>query len=168
MPACYTLIANSGTAEDQSGFMPAPMRILLGRDRLMKFRYALLAAASMIYFSFGVALADDADELDATMRLMDDAEAQLPEAVTRPIQLPEHLRVDSVAAEKSAPGHETANAARDNEQRQSGIENAAEARERANDMSEEAKEDRENRGRSEDRPDPPNRPDPPDPGGPPN
>jgi hypothetical protein len=143
--------------------MPALIPLLLGRDSLMKCRYALLAAA-MTCFSFSVALADDADELDATMRLMDDAEAQLPEAVTRPIQLPEHLRDDSVAAEKSASGHETANAARDDEHRQSGIDDAAEARERAHEISEEAKESRENRGRSED---PPNRPDPPNPNGPP-
>ena len=134
----------------------------------MKYRYALFAAAIMAQFSFSPALADDADELDATMRLMDDAEAQLPAAVTKPISLPEHLRVDSVAADKGPPGHGTANAARDNEHRQSAIENAAEARDRANEMSEEAKEDRENRGRSEDHPDPPNRPDPNNPGGPPN
>jgi hypothetical protein len=160
------LTSSSGTAEDQSGFMPALIPLLLGRDSLMKCRYALLAAA-MTCFSFSMALADDADELDATMRLMDDAEAQLPEAVTKPIQLPEHLRNDSVAAGKSESGHQTANAARNDEHRQSGIDNATEARERAHGMSEEAKENRANLGRSEDRQDPPDRPDPPNPNGPP-
>lgn len=136
----------------------------------MKARYAVIIATLMLLFSFSLALAEDSvdsGELDATMRLMDDAEAELPEAVTRPIQLPEHLRVDTVAAEKSAPGLETANAARNNQHRQDGLNNANEARDRANEMAEAAKENRENHGRSEDLPEPPNRPDPPDPGGPP-
>ncbi len=163
-------LLSSGTAEDQSGEVPALISFLFGREKSMQSKYVVMAAAIMLLFSFSLALAEDSndgDGLEATMRLMDDAEAELPAAVTRPIQLPEHLRVDTVAAEKSAPGLETANAARDNQHRQDGLNNANDARDRANEMADAAKEDRENHGRSEDLPEPPNRPDPPDPGGPP-
>lgn len=156
-------ISNSGTAEDQSGVVPALKPLLLGGESSMQVKYTLTIATIMLLFSFSLALAEDSDdsgELDATMRLMDDAEAVLPDAVTRTIQLPEHLRIDTVAVDKSAKGLETANAARDNQHRKDGLDNASEARERANDMAEAAKEDRENRGRD-------NRPDPPNPGGPP-
>jgi hypothetical protein len=145
-------------------------RLLLGRESTMKLKFAVLIATSMLLLSMSIAMADDpddGDELDATMRLMDDAEAVLPDAVTKPIQLPEHLRVDSAALDKSTKGHQAAENARDNEQRENGLSNAADARDRANDMAEGAKENRENHGRSEDRPEPPNRPDRPNPGGPP-
>ena len=134
----------------------------------MKPKHAVIVATIMLLFSFSLALADDAkagDELDATMRLMDDADADSPDAVTRTIQLPLHLRVDSVAADKSAKGIEAANAGSENSA--FGRDTADAARERASGMSEAAKENRENHGRSEDVPEPPNRPDPPDPGGPP-
>ena len=134
----------------------------------MKPKYAVSIAAIMLLFSFSLALADDekaGDELDATMRLMDDAEAESPEAVTRPIQLPEHLRIDSVAADKNANGLEAANAGGENST--PGRDTADAARERAHGMSEAAKDNRENRGRSEEFPDPPNQPDPPNPGTPP-
>ena len=136
----------------------------------MKTKYVALIASSMLLLSMSLALADDPDdgeELDATMRLMDDAEAVLPDAVTKPIELPEHLRVDPVALDKSTKGHQKAEAARNKEQRGNGLNNAAEARDRASDMADGAKDNRENHGRSEDRPEPPNRPDPPNPGGPP-
>ena len=127
----------------------------------MKTKYVAIIASSMLLLSMSLALADDPDdgeELDATMRLMDDAEAVLPDAVTKPIELPEHLRDDPVALDKSKNGHQAADAARDNEHRENGLNNAAEARDRARDMADGAKEDR---------PEPPNRPDPPNPGGPP-
>jgi len=136
----------------------------------MKMKYVAIMASSMLLLSMSLALADDLDdgeELDATMRLMDDAEAVLPDAVTKPIELPEHLRDDPVALDKSKNGHQAADAARDNEHRENGLNNAAEARDRAHDMADGAKENRENHGRSEDRPEPPGRPDPPNPGGPP-
>lgn len=127
---------------------------------------AVVVATLMLIVSMGLAVAQDPledDELDATMRLMEHAEAELPEAVTKKIQLPEHLREDSTAADNSAKGHSQANAAR--EDREKGPGTADDARERGNDMSEAAKENRENRGRSGDRPDPPNRPEVPNPGG---
>jgi hypothetical protein len=134
----------------------------------MKLGIAVLAATIMLFASMSLALAegsDDDDELDATMRLMDDAEAESPESITLKIVLPEHLMEGSVAAEKSAKGHKTANDAIS--ERENGREGAEQARDRASEMAEGAKENRENHGRSEDRPKPPNRPDPPNPGGPP-
>ena len=131
----------------------------------MKPKHAVIVATIMLLFSFSLALAEDAGdngELDATMRLMDDAEAASSLAVTQPIQLPEHLRVDSVAADKSAKGMEAANAGSENSA--FGRDTADAASERASGMSEAAKDNRENHGRSEDLPDPPNRPDPPNPG----
>ena len=121
----------------------------------------------MLLFSFSLALAEDSvdsGELDATMRLMDDAEAESSHAVTRPIELPQHLRDrgDSVAVDKSANGLEAANAGSDNSA--FGRDTADAAHERASGMSEAAKDNRENHGRSEELPDPPNRPDPPNPG----
>jgi hypothetical protein len=131
----------------------------------MKSKHAVIIATIMLLFSFSVALAEDAkagDELDATMRLMDDAEAASSHAVTRPIQLPEHLRVDSVAAEKSEKGVEAANAGSENST--FGRDTADATRERANGMSEAATDNRESHGRSDNPAEPP---DPPNPGGPP-
>ena len=81
----------------------------------MRAKYTLIIATLMLLFSFSVALAEDSDdngELDATMRLMDDAEAESSNAVTRPIELPQHLkdREDFIAVEKSAKGLEAADA----------------------------------------------------------
>jgi hypothetical protein len=138
-----------------------------GGKKLMKAKYTLIIAMLMLLFSFSLALAEDSDDsgaLDATMRLMDDAEANLPEAVTKPIQLPEHLRESTVAADKSTTGHTEANAARDNQHRKDGLNKANDARDRASSLAEAAKDNRESHGRSEDRPEPP---DPPNPGGPP-
>jgi hypothetical protein len=132
----------------------------------MKAKYVVSIATLMLLFSFSLALAEDSDdsgELDATMRLMDDAEAESSHAVTRPIQLPLHLKVDTVAAEKSAKGLEAANAGSDNSA--FGRETADAARERTSGMTEAAKDNRESHGRSEDLPDPPSRPDPQNPGG---
>jgi hypothetical protein len=132
------------------------------KESLMKIRYAVLAATIMLLSSMSLALAEDSndgDELDATMRLMDDAEAESSETVTLKIKLPEHLMEGSVAAEKSAKGHATANDAIN--KRENGLRDIEEARNRANEMAEGAKENRENHGRSEDHPEPPDQPGPP-------
>jgi hypothetical protein len=102
-----------------------------------------------------------ADDAEATIRLMGNAEAELPDAVTREITLPEHLLAadpeDRVATvEKAEKGLEKANER--NAHRQTGQDNAAEARERRSEMKETAKENQENRGRSEDHPTPPEAP----------
>jgi len=136
----------------------------------MKAKYTLIIATLMLLFSFSQALAEDPDDsgaLDATMRLMDDAEAESSNAVTRPIELPQHLldRGDSVAVDKSAKGLEAANAGSDNSEFGRGTADAA--HERANGMAEAAVDNLESRGRSENLPEPPDRPDPPNPGGPP-
>ena len=63
----------------------------LGGERSMIPKHVVNIATIMLLFSLSLALAEDAkagDELDASMRLMDDAEADLPDAVTRTIQLP--------------------------------------------------------------------------------
>jgi len=102
-----------------------------------------------------------ADDAEATIRLMDKAEAELPDAVTRPIELPAHLRAvkleDQVAAvEKAEKGLDKANER--NEHGNKGQDRAAEAREHAAEMQEKAKDNRENQGRSDDRPTPPEPP----------
>ena len=101
-----------------------------------------------------------ADDAEATIRLMGIAEAELPDAVTKQITLPEHLLLeteDQVAAvEKAEKGLAKANER--NDHRDKGQEQAAAARENAAEMKEKAKEKRENRGRSDDRPTPPEPP----------
>jgi len=130
----------------------------------MKTKHAVSITLLSLLFSASPLLAEDpedADELDATMRLMGNAEAQLPEAVINPISMPDHLEEDSAAAVNSESGHLQANEAR--KRREQGLATA----DAAQDMAEAAKETRENHGRSEDLPDPPNRPEVPNPGGPP-
>lgn len=102
-----------------------------------------------------------ADDAEATIRLMDKAEAELPGAVTKQITLPEHLLTadpeDQVAAvEKAENGLAKANER--NDHRDKGQDQAAEARENGAEMQEKARENRENRGRSDDRPTPPETP----------
>jgi len=102
-----------------------------------------------------------ADDAEATIRLMGVAEAELPDAVTKQITLPEHLLLeteDQVAAvEKAEKGLAKANER--NEHGNKGQERAAEAREHAAEMQEKAKENRKHRGRSkDDRPTPPETP----------
>lgn len=113
---------------------------------------------------------EDAELEEATIRLMGEAEAELPEAVTREIVLPERVKVDAAAVEQSARGLATANEARERRGQGQDVaaearENAAaEARENASEMSELARENAENRSRgNENRPDPPGRPDTPNP-----
>lgn len=103
---------------------------------------------------------DNDDEAETTIRLMSDAEAELPGAVTADIALPESIPEDAAAVEQARSGIDTAN---DNRQRrEEGLATAEEARERGAEMAEEALENRENRGRSDERPDRPEVPDRPD------
>ena len=93
------------------------------------------------------------------------AEAELPDAVTKEISLPDSFSEDSAAAENAARGLEQAN--RNRMRREEGLSKADDAREHGADMAEQAKENRENRGRSEDRPERPEVPETPGPQGPP-
>ena len=125
---------------------------------MMKKIWTAAAIAALLAASSGSWAADDAE---ATIRLMGNAEAELPDAVTREITLPEHLLAadpeDRVATvEKAEKGLEKANER--NMHRDKGQDQAAEARERSSEMKEKAKENQENRGRSEDHPTPPEAP----------
>ncbi len=112
-----------------------------------------------LLLSANVAWAEDGDEAESTIRLMGAAEAELPEAVTKEITLPAAVAEDSAAVENAARGLDKANENR--QRREEGLSKADEARERGSDMADEAHDNRENRGRSEDRPEPPGNPGPP-------
>ena len=113
---------------------------------------------AVLTFSFGSALAQDEDA-ETTIRLMGAAEAELPDAVTKEIALPESVPVDTAAVDNAAKGLATANENR--ARRENGLATADAASERGAEMADDASENRENRGRSEEhRPDDP--PDPPD------
>ena len=122
----------------------------------------LMLVIVCVLLGHGDALAQNADKADpaeSTIRLMGAAEADLPDAVTKDIELPPAMRVNEQAVEKASRGHELANGNR--ERRQQGLSRADEARDKGNDISEQAKDNRENRGRFEN---PPGRPDgPPEP-----
>ena len=125
----------------------------------------ILIPATILLMGAGAsAWATDDDEAEATIRLMGTAEAEVPDAVTKQISLPDHLRLegkDQAATVDEARGHDKANERL--EKRNDGLLNATAARENSADMAEKAKESRENRGRAnEHRPDPPDRPE--DPG----
>ncbi len=134
----------------------------------MKSKILIPAAVALMSVSAGAWAADD-DGAEATIRLMGTAEAEMPDAVTKQISLPDHLLLDGKdqrAAVDKAKGQDKANERLENEKRNEGLAKAENAREQGAEMSEKAKEARENRGRSEDRPEPPGRPD--DPGRPDN
>ena len=121
-------------------------------------KVTLLLATTVLLASGSGWAADDAE---ATIRLMGKAEAELPDAVTREITLPEHLLAidteDKLATvEKAEKGLAKANER--NDHRDQGQDQATEAREHAADMQEKAKDSRDNRGRSDDRPTPPTPP----------
>ena len=102
-----------------------------------------------------------ADDAEATIRLMGNAEAERPDAVTKQITLPEHLLLETKdqvsAVEKAEKGLAKANER--HARREQGQDQAAEAREHAAEMQEKAKNNREQRGRSkDDRPTPPETP----------
>ncbi len=121
----------------------------------------LLVAALALSANSAWAQDDNTDESDATIRLMGQAEAELPEAVTKEITLPESLAEDSAAIENAAEGLSTANENR--ARREEGLSRADEARERGAEMADEAQQNRETRGRSDERPEPPEVPTPPGP-----
>ena len=123
-----------------------------------------------LLLSANVVLAQDddasaTDPAEATIRLMDVAEAELPEVVTNEIKLPPAAVENSAAVDNAERGLETARENRD--RRENGLSRAEEAREHGAEMAEEARQNRENRGRFEDRPTPPGPPDRPTPPGPP-
>lgn len=131
----------------------------------MKTKQPILIAAALLLFSGAGWTADD--DAEATIRLMGAAEAELPEAVTKQIEIPRHLLEASEdgqrrAVEKSAQGLVNANERGEKRGQErsenSGQQRAEEARERGAEMSEKAKENRENKGRSEDQPEPPDGP----------
>jgi hypothetical protein len=125
----------------------------------MKIKTLTLTAAALLLTANVAWTADETegDTAESTIRLMGAAEADLPEAVTKTITLPEALGEDSKAVEKAANGLETANENR--QRRESGLSNADEARARGANMADEAKENLENRGRSDEpRPEPPSNP----------
>ena len=113
----------------------------------------MIICYTALLLSANVAWALDGDEAESTIRLMGAAEAELPEAVTKEITLPEAVAEDSAAVDKAAREMETANENR--QRREEGLAQADEARERGTNMAGEAQDNRENRGRSEDRPEPP-------------
>ena len=127
----------------------------------MRNKYVILAALVLLLSVGGVRAQDENSDEDAesTIRLMGEAEAERPEAVTKEIRLPASLAEDSKAVEAAVRGRDKAQER--HERREEGLTRADKAREHGANMAEEARENRENRGRSEDRPEPPNRPGPP-------
>jgi hypothetical protein len=124
----------------------------------MKTKILIPALIALMGVSAGAWADDDDDGAEATIRLMDVAEAELPGAVTNTISLPDHLQVedgDQVAAvEKAKNGHDQANKRLESENRQKGLSQAEAARENGKELTEKATEARENHGRA----DPPGRP----------
>jgi hypothetical protein len=113
----------------------------------------MIICCTALLLSANIVWADDGNEAESTIRLMGAAEAALPEAVTKEITLPEAVAEDATAVDNAARGHETAN--KNKERRKEGLAQADEAHERGADMANDAQNNRENRGRSEDRPEPP-------------
>ena len=111
------------------------------------------------------AWADKPDDGEVTIRLMPHEEAELPAAVTNPIELPRHLLDDPKKAEKveaAKKGLDTANSRRVDGPTH-GLSHAQDARETAQDMADNAKSNQETRSRSEqERPERPEPPGPPD------
>jgi hypothetical protein len=132
----------------------------------MKHKILILTALLLTGFSASgwTAMADDAE---ATIRLMEASEAEDSSEVTRVISLPDHLLNEdsqAKAVEKAEKGLHTATEnVNKNELPSSASEQARDARDAAGDMSENAMENRANRGRSGDRPQPPDRPQTPEP-----
>ena len=124
----------------------------------MKFRNTVTVFGALLVLCSNPAWTQDQDGEDpatATIRLMSNAEADLPEAVIKKIKLPADLSEDSEAVRNSERGLGTANQNR--LEGNKGLEQAEEAQQRGAEMVEAAQENRENRGRSDERPDPPNR-----------
>ena len=119
----------------------------------------ILVPAVFVLMGVGASAWADDDDAEATIRLMGAAEVELPEAVTKKISLPDHLRVrnaDQAATVEQAKGHDKANERL--EKREQGLSQADRVREHGADMSEKAKEARENSSRGKEPPEPPDRP----------
>ena len=132
------------------------------RNNIMRNLIILTSAALLLLSGAGVAIADDGAE--ATIRLIGKSDEELPLAVTKDLKLPEHLLDVSPeeqvkAVEKATQKLADAQTHRD-EGRAHGQNQAAESRGHGQDMAEQAKESRENHGRSEDPPAPPENPNP--------
>jgi hypothetical protein len=125
---------------------------------MMNRKLVWISTASLLLACTSVWAQDE--EAETTIRLMGAQEAELPDAVTAEIALPEAVSEDAAAVEKAQFGLETANENR--ERREAGLAKADEARERGFEMAEEARQNRELRGRSDDLPTPPNVPAPPE------
>lgn len=131
----------------------------------MKYKLVLAGITALLLSFSGVQAQDpdDGEEAESTIRLMGEAEAELPDAVTKVISLPSADAEDSAAvkaAAKNLKGLEKANERL--QRRENGLSKADDARDRGAEMANEARDSRENRGRSEDHPDPPKPPGPPD------
>jgi len=113
-----------------------------------KFAWACVVALTIGYSSAWAQDEVSGDEAETTIRLMGVAEAELPDAVTNNITLPASLSEDSAAVENAQTGLDTANENR--ARREGGLATADEASQRGAEMAEDALENRENRGRSED------------------
>ena len=126
----------------------------------------VLVGITALLLSFSAVQAQDpeeGEEAESTIRLMDEAEAELPDAVTKVISLPAAVSEESAAVEKAAKHLKGLEKANDRlERRENGLSKADDARDRGAEMANEARDSRENRGRSEDHPDPPKPPGPPD------
>ena len=76
----------------------------------MNMKKIMAIVAFSVVLASGSAMAQDTtDEGDATIRLMGNAEAALPDAVMKEIRLPANMKEDFAAVENSAKGHDMAN-----------------------------------------------------------
>jgi hypothetical protein len=125
----------------------------------MKTKLVLISTGALL-LGFSSAWAQEAgndENAEATIQLMGNAEAELPDAVTDEITLPDSVPEDSAAVVNAQQGLDRANENR--ARREFGLATAEEARERGAGMAEEAMENRETRGRSENLPGIPDVPD---------
>jgi len=136
------------------------------KANIMNRNTIILASAALLLLSAaGSARADD-DGAEATIRLMGKSDIDLPEAVTKELKLPAHLldvppEEQVKAVEKAQKGLENANEKRHQGQGQgNGQQQADDARNRGAEMSEQAKNNREDKGRHDDPPGPPEDPNP--------
>lgn len=124
----------------------------------MKIELAGIIAASLL-LGPGIAWTQeegsDEEEADTTIRLMGAAEAEVPAVVTDLIVLPENAADDN----EGQNGIDQANLNR--VRREEGLLTADDAREQGAEIAEDAMDNQESRGRSEDRPEPPENPGPP-------